>query len=63
MTGTFHWFSYGEAPLDVRRPGGSDVGIHLKRPDMPYVKIAFMVVVPVILLLWGTILWIRRKRN
>ena len=63
VTGTFHWFSYGEAPLDVRRPNGSDVGIHLKRPDMPYVKIAFMGVVPVILLLWGTILWIRRKRN
>lgn len=63
VTGTFHWFSYGEAPLDVRRPSGSDVGFRLKRPDMPYVKIVFMGVIPVVLLLWGTILWIRRKRN
>ena len=63
VTGTFHWFSYGEAPLDVRRPGGSDDKIHLSRPDMPYVKAAFMVVVPVLLLLWGVVLWIRRKRN
>ncbi|MFR4037547.1 MAG: hypothetical protein ACLTZT_07030 [Butyricimonas faecalis] len=63
VTGTFHWFSYGEAPLDVRRPSGSDVGFRLKRPDMPYVKSVFMGVIPVVLLLWGTILWIRRKRN
>ena len=63
VTGTFHWFSYGEAPLDVRRPGGPDDKIHLERPDMPYVKIAFMVVLPVMLLLWGIILMIRRKRN
>lgn len=63
VTGTFHWFSYGEAPLDVRRPDGTDNKIHLVRQDMPYVKIAFMVVIPVMLLLWGIILWIRRKRN
>ena len=63
VTGTFYWLSDEEAPIDVRRPMGTDNKIHLSRKAMPYLKTACMGIVPAILLIWGVVLWMRRKRK
>ena len=63
VTGTFSWLSYNEAPIDVRRPGSSDNKIHLSRKSMPAIKAVFLGVIPTILLLWGIIIWVRRKQR
>lgn len=47
----------------VRRPMGTDNKIHLSRKAMPYLKTACMGIVPAILLIWGVVLWMRRKRK
>ena len=63
VTGTFHWLSYGESPADVRRPLGTDNKLYLSRKALPYLNMACTGGIPVVLLLLGVFLWMRRKRK
>jgi hypothetical protein len=57
----FFWMSDGEAPVDIRRPGYIDNDILVSTTAFTVAKVIFMGVIPVALLLFAIILWIRRK--
>ncbi len=63
ITGGFSWFSYGEAPIDIRRPAPTDLYTSLTREDMVYVKALTFGVLPGLMLLLALILGIRRQRK
>ena len=63
ITGGFSWFSYGEAPIDIRRPLPTDLYSALTRDDMVYVKALTFGILPGLMLLLALILGIRRQRK
>lgn len=63
ITGGFNWFSYGEAPIDIRRPSPTDMKSTLTRDDMVYVKAVCFGILPGLLLLFTVVSGIRRQRR
>lgn len=63
ITGGFNWFSYGEAPIDIRRPSPTDMKSTLTRDDMVYVKAICFGILPGLLLLFAVVSGIRRQRR
>ncbi len=62
-TGLFGWFANGEVPIDATRPKSKDNRVTLTDTRMTLEKIVFLGVLPGLLLLFGTVLLIRRKRK
>jgi ABC-2 type transport system permease protein len=62
-TALFGWFSYGEFPIDASRPRSKDTHINLTDKGLSALKFIFLGVLPGMLLAFGLILLIRRKRK
>lgn len=62
-TGLFSWLSYGEFPIDSSRPPAEDTKLNVTKDQAKFYKFIFVWVVPAILLAFGSILLIRRKRK
>ncbi|RZS74587.1 ABC-2 type transport system permease protein [Pseudobacter ginsenosidimutans] len=62
-TGLFSWLSYNEFPIDSSRPPAEDISIIPTKSKAKFIKLIFVWVVPAILLAFGALLLIRRKRK
>ena len=61
ITGGFFWLSDNEVPIDVRRPEMPDNEIYIGKTGVQMTRILFTYFIPLILLLMGIIIWIRRR--
>lgn len=62
IMGGFFWLSNNEAPVDVRRPRPSDDEIYITSSSgVSVLKWSLVLVLPLLLLGWGVLIWIRRK--
>lgn len=59
----FRVFSYGEYPIETYRPRGTDDDIYVSQKMMPIINIAFSWIIPLLLLVYGVTLLLRRKRK
>ncbi len=62
-TGLFYWLSYGEVPIDIRRPLLPDNKIDMTKQSMSMVKLLYIWILPGMLAIWGILIWVRRKRR
>jgi len=62
-TAVFSWLSNGQFPIDTSRPDAKDKRVTVTPEQVAVLKIIFVWVLPAILLLFATILLIRRKRK
>lgn len=62
-TALFSWLSYGKFPIDASRPDAKDKHLNLTSDQVDHIKIAYIWVLPGLLLLFGAVLLIRRKRK
>lgn len=62
-TGIFGWFTYGEFPIDTSRPKSKDNRVNLTDKGAVAWKIFFLGLLPGLLLIFGMVLLIRRKRK
>lgn len=62
-TGLFSWLSYGEFPIDSSRPPIEDIKLKVSKKQAKMIRLFYVWVVPGILLAFGSILLIRRKRK
>lgn len=62
-TALFSWFDNGEFPINTSRPDSKDNRVKVGTNQVTALKIAYIWVLPGVLLLLGTILLIRRKRR
>ncbi|ALJ06498.1 ABC transporter [Pseudalgibacter alginicilyticus] len=60
---TFKWFSNGEYPIDTTRPKPIDNKILISQEKIVWIKAVFIGVLPVLLLLCGIYILMKRKRN
>lgn len=63
IPGMFHWLSYGNVPVDVNRPIGSDNEISITKESLKVVRYGLIGVIPGLLLIGSTILLLRRRRK
>lgn len=61
VTGSFYWLSDGQMPIDVRRPPIRDNALHLDKQKVYWSKIALVGVFPALMLIFGLLIWIRRR--
>ncbi|MBS7197488.1 MAG: Gldg family protein [Bacteroidales bacterium] len=61
ITGTFHWLSDGEVPIDIRRPVPPDNQIFLSERGMSITRSLLIGGVPICLLIVALLIWIRRR--
>jgi ABC-2 type transport system permease protein len=61
ITSSFFWMSDGEAPVDIRRPSAIDRKVFVTPTGLIVTKIFFMGFIPVVLLLFSILMWVRRK--
>ncbi len=61
IMGTFYWMSDEEVPIDVRRPEPTDTDFYLGQTGADVWKIVFMWVLPVLMVLCGLYIWLRRR--
>lgn len=62
-TALFSWLSYGEFPIDTSRPDTKDNRVNVTTEGIGMLKIAYLWILPGLLLAFGSILLIRRKRK
>ena len=62
-TAIFGWFSYGQFPIETTRPRSKDNRLRLSEAGLKVIKVIFWALVPGGLLIFGTVLLIRRKRK
>jgi ABC-2 type transport system permease protein len=62
-TAIFSWFTHGEFPIDTSRPPSQDKRLNLTDSGLTFLKVMLMGVLPGLLLVFGSILLIRRKRK
>jgi ABC-2 type transport system permease protein len=62
-TALFSWLSYGEFPIDTSRPDAKDNRVKVTSERVDMLRILLIWVLPGLLLIFGTILLIRRKRK
>ena len=63
ISGIFYWLTDGELPIDMRRPPAPDNALYLGKTSWAISKPMLKWVLPVALMLCGTLIWIRRKRR
>lgn len=61
ILGTFHYLSYNEMPVDVRRVPSSDTRVFIDRAGFRVMYVGFMWLLPLLFVGTGFVLWIRRK--
>jgi ABC-2 type transport system permease protein len=61
-TGLFSWLNYDVFPVDTSRPKTSDA-IDIKRDGILLVRVVFFCILPLLLLAYGTLLLVIRKRR
>ena len=61
ITSSFFWMSDGEVPIDIRRPKLPDNKVYVTKGGMTVTKILFMGVIPLVLILFAILIWIRRR--
>jgi len=62
-TAIFSWFAHGEFPIDTSRPPSQDKRLSITDSGLAFLKVMLMGVLPGLLLVFGSILLIRRKRK
>lgn len=62
-TSLFSWLSYGEFPIDTSRPDSKDNRVNVTLDQVDFLRIIYIWVLPGLLLAFGSILLIRRKRK
>jgi len=62
-TAIFSWFAHGEFPIDTSRPPSPDKRLNITDSGLALLKVVLMGVLPGLLLVFGSILLIRRKRK
>lgn len=62
IPGIFQWMSYDQYPIDTRRPFGKDTDMNIGFEWALWIKIFFMGVIPFLLALSGSVIWVVRKR-
>ena len=62
-TAIFSWFTHGEFPIDTSRPPSQDKRLNLTDSGLTFLKVMLMGVLPGLLLVFGSILLVRRKRK
>jgi ABC-2 type transport system permease protein len=61
--GLFSWFTYGQFPVDTRHTPMKDDRLHLTSPGLKALKIAYMGVLPGLLLISAGVFLVRRNRK
>ncbi|WP_051082669.1 GldG family protein [Butyricimonas synergistica] len=61
LLGSCHWLSYGEVPIDVRRPDTTDNNVHMTVPTFAVVSWILRVGIPFVLFVLYLFLWLRRR--
>lgn len=59
----FRIFSYNEYPVVTKRPRGDDTKIYVTQKVMPYISLFFSWIIPLLLLSYGVLFLMRRKRK
>ena len=62
VVGTFRWLSYDEYPLNTERPRAEDTDLYITKSTFKWVRYGFYVVYPLLLVIIGVTIRIRRKR-
>jgi ABC-2 type transport system permease protein len=62
-TSLFSWLSRGNFPVDTTRPGSDDNRVLLSSEQVKVMRLTFQWIVPGLLLAFGAVLLIRRKRK
>jgi ABC-2 type transport system permease protein len=62
-TGIFSWLSYGKFPVDTSRPDARDNRVTVSTDRIKLLKIWYIWMLPGVLLAFGSVLLIRRKRK
>lgn len=62
-TGIFSWLNYGKFPINTYRPSPIDTKVLVTKEQVVPFRILFIWVLPGVLLIFGSILLIRRKRK
>ena len=59
IMGGFHWLSNEEMPIDIRRPALPDNKLYLSSATP--IKWSFKIILPIVLAILGTVIWLRRR--
>jgi len=62
-TALFRWLGGGELPVETRRPEPRDLKMTVSLENVKFQRLIYLWVVPAILLIFGSVLLIRRKRK
>lgn len=60
---SFHWLSEGEFPMGLSRPGSPDNVVYFQLGRVIWVQVVFMGLIPLLILLAGITLWVKRRRK
>lgn len=60
---TFRWLADGDFPIDTRREKQIDNKISLTVESVGFVKMLFIVILPLLMLITGVVLWLIRRRH
>ncbi|MDE7374518.1 MAG: ABC transporter, partial [Odoribacter sp.] len=61
ITSSFYWMSDDEVPIDVRRPSLPDDKLYISTAGMLTTKIFSVGVLPLALIIFAILIWVRRK--
>jgi ABC-2 type transport system permease protein len=61
--GMFRWLSNSQFPIDVSRPETPDNKLIISRSQIAALKNVLLFVIPILLLIWGAFILIRRRRR
>lgn len=61
LLGSCHWLSYGNVPIDVRRPDTTDNNINMSLPTFTVISWLLRIGLPLVLLGLYIFLWLRRR--
>ncbi|RXK86794.1 Gldg family protein [Filimonas effusa] len=62
-TAVFSWLSYGEFPIFTSRPSAIDTRVLVSKEQVKMLRTACLWILPGVLVLFGTVLLLRRKRK
>jgi len=62
-TAIFNWLDYGQYPVDTSRPDSKDNRVTVSTDHVGFLKIVYIYVIPGLILIFGAIFLIRRKRK
>lgn len=62
-TSLFSWLDDGEYPVNTSRPDAKDDRVTVTTDQMPFLKVVYIYILPGLILIFGAIFLIRRKRK